>query len=65
MKYLYNITVIQDATKYGKNMTMERRLSLYHKRDDLTDIGIVRILKREGEWPADARISHKQVVRFG
>jgi hypothetical protein len=64
MRYLYNITVIQDAPEYGNNTITERTLTLTHNRDNLTDGGIVRILRREGRWPNDARFSHKNIVCY-
>jgi hypothetical protein len=61
MKYLYNITVIQDAPAYGKNTITENTVNLIHTRDDLTERGIVRILKARGEWPEGGRYSHKRI----
>jgi hypothetical protein len=61
MKYLYKITVIQDALAYGKNTITESTRWFIHQRDDLTERGIVRILKARGEWPEGGRYSHKQI----
>ncbi len=65
MKYLYTITLLVPAPFYGEGVTTEATAHLTHRRDDLTERGIMRILRRDNdEQSPDAQISRVEIACY-
>jgi hypothetical protein len=55
MKTYYTVTLTEYSPRHNARTEFQR--SIIHKRDNLTDRGLLRILKRDGEVTGDCQIS--------